>query len=203
MTTAGNRSRELVQQVLQAQWAEVGVRIAIDNEDARTFFGQTVSERRFPAMAMFAWVSSPENVPRTTLHTDHIPTEDNNWAGQNYTGFSNAAMDALIEADRGRVGPAAAGGAVALDPGDLCRGTAGAAALLPRQPLYPAVVAGGRHPHWPSGAFDPVGRGLAAGGVIRGRSARAAAGVRLPGEVPVFAGMTGKGQHPEPRTTAR
>lgn len=98
MTTAGNRSRELVQQVLQSQWAEVGVRIAIDNEDARTFFGQTVSERRFPAMAMFAWVSSPENVPRTTLHTDHIPTEDNNWAGQNYTGFSNAAMDALIEA---------------------------------------------------------------------------------------------------------
>lgn len=98
MTTAGNRTRELVQQVLQQQWAQVGVRITIDNEEARTFFGQTVSRRAFPAMAMFAWVSSPENVPRTTLHSDHIPTEANNWSGQNYPGFANAAMDTLIEA---------------------------------------------------------------------------------------------------------
>jgi peptide/nickel transport system substrate-binding protein len=105
MTTAGNRTRELVQQVLQAQWAEVGVRITIDNEEARTFFGETTSKRAFPAMAMFAWVSSPENVPRTTLHTDHIPTEENNWAGQNYTGFSNAAMDSLIESAEVELNP--------------------------------------------------------------------------------------------------
>jgi len=98
MTTAGNRTRELVQQVLQSQWAEVGVRITIDNEDARTFFGETVSRRAFPAMAMFAWISSPENVPRTTLHSDHIPTAENNWAGQNYPGFDNPAMDAMLEA---------------------------------------------------------------------------------------------------------
>ena len=47
---------------------------------------------------MFAWISSPENVPRTVLHTDHIPTAENGWSGQNYTGFSNPEMDALIEA---------------------------------------------------------------------------------------------------------
>jgi len=105
MTTAGNRTRELVQQVLQAQWGEVGVRITIDNEDARTFFGETTSRRAFPAMAMFAWVSSPENVPRTTLHTDHIPAADNGWAGQNYTGFSNAAMDILLEATEVELDP--------------------------------------------------------------------------------------------------
>ena len=44
-----------------------------------------------------AWVASPENVPRTILHTDHIPTPDNNWAGQNYTGYCNPEMDALID----------------------------------------------------------------------------------------------------------
>ena len=97
MTTAGNRTRELVEQVLQSQWKQLGIDARIRNQPARVFFGQTVSERKFPAMAMFAWISAPESVPRTTLHSDHIPTADNNWAGQNYTGFNNAEADALIE----------------------------------------------------------------------------------------------------------
>jgi peptide/nickel transport system substrate-binding protein len=98
MTTAGNRTRELVEQVLQSQWKQLGIDARIRNQPARVFFGQTVSERKFPAMAMFAWISAPESVPRTTLHSDHIPTADNNWAGQNYTGFRNKDVDALIEA---------------------------------------------------------------------------------------------------------
>ena len=97
MTTAGNRTRELVEQVLQSQWKKLGVDVRIRNQPARVFFGQTVTERKFTAMAMFAWISSPENVPRTTLHSDHIPTPDNNFAGQNYTGFANPEMDRLIE----------------------------------------------------------------------------------------------------------
>ncbi len=97
MTTAGNRSRELVQQVLQSNWRRLGIDIRIRNEPARVFFGQTVSQRRFPAMAMFAWISAPESVPRTTLHSTMIPTQENNFSGQNYTGFQNARMDALID----------------------------------------------------------------------------------------------------------
>jgi peptide/nickel transport system substrate-binding protein len=98
MTTAGNRSRELVEQVLQSQWKQVGVDARIRNEPARVFFGETVSKRKFTGAAMFAWLSAPENVPRTTLYSDQIPTAANNWAGQNYTGFKNAEMDALIDA---------------------------------------------------------------------------------------------------------
>lgn len=97
MTTAGNRSRELVQQVLQGMWRQIGVDIRIRNEPPRVFFGETVSRRRFQAMALFAWISSPENVPRTILHSTEIPTEARNWSGQNYTGFRNAEMDDLIE----------------------------------------------------------------------------------------------------------
>ncbi|MBM3573474.1 MAG: peptide ABC transporter substrate-binding protein, partial [Alphaproteobacteria bacterium] len=98
MTTAGNRSRELVQQVLQNQWKQVGVEVRLRNEPARVFFGETVSKRKYSAMAMFAWVSSPENVPRTTLHSEQIPSPANGWGGQNYTGFKNAEMDGLIDA---------------------------------------------------------------------------------------------------------
>lgn len=98
MTTAGNRSRELVQQVMQSQWKAIGVDARIRNEPARVFFGETVSKRRFPHLAMFAWVSAPESVPRTTLHSKSIPTEANNWSGQNYTGYANPRVDDLIDA---------------------------------------------------------------------------------------------------------
>ena len=97
-TTAGNRSRELVEQVLQSQWRAVGIDAKIKNQPARVLFGQTISERRFTGAVMFAWISSPENVPRTTLHSDQIPAPENNYAGQNYMGFKNPEMDALIDA---------------------------------------------------------------------------------------------------------
>lgn len=97
MTTAGNRTRELVEQVLQSQWKAAGIAVDIRNEPARVFFGETVTKRKFPDMAMFAWISAPESVPRTTLHSEEIPTEANNWSGQNYTGFNNPEMDDLLE----------------------------------------------------------------------------------------------------------
>jgi peptide/nickel transport system substrate-binding protein len=98
MTTAGNKSRELVEQVLQDFWKRVGIEIRIRNEPARVLFGETVTRRRFSAMVMYAWLSAPESLPRTTLATASIPTEANNWAGQNYTGYSNPDMDRLIDA---------------------------------------------------------------------------------------------------------
>ncbi|GBD40883.1 Oligopeptide-binding protein OppA [bacterium HR39] len=96
-TTAGNRTRELVQQVLQGMWRQAGIEVRIDNEPPRVFFGETVTKRRFE-MAMFAWISSPENVPRSTLHCEEIPSEENGWSGQNFTGYCNPEMDALIDA---------------------------------------------------------------------------------------------------------
>ena len=97
MTTAGNRTRELVQQILQSQWKAVGFDIKIKNEPARVFFGRTMTERRYLGLGMYAWMSSPENVPRTTLYSEHIPTKANNFAGQNYTSFKNAEIDELLE----------------------------------------------------------------------------------------------------------
>ncbi len=97
-TTAGARVREQVQQVLQHYWKQIGVEILIQNQPARVFFGQTVREHRFEGMAMFAWISAPESLPRSTLHSSMIPTKANNWAGQNYTGYQNMAVDQLLDA---------------------------------------------------------------------------------------------------------
>ena len=96
MTTAGNRTRELVQQVLQSQWQQIGVDIRIRNEAARVYFGETLTKRKHKGLAMFAWISAPENVPRSTLHSEEIPTEMNGWSGQNFTSYSNPELDQLL-----------------------------------------------------------------------------------------------------------
>jgi len=98
ITTAGNRSRELVAQVIQAQWRKAGIDLKIRTEPPRVLFGDTMTRRKFADLAMFAWYSSPENVPRTTLHSTLIPSAENNWSGQNYTGYANPKMDALLDA---------------------------------------------------------------------------------------------------------
>lgn len=96
-STAGNRTRELVQQVLQEQWRKAGVEVRINNQPARVLFGETMRERKFPAMAMFAWLSAPENIPRTILHSTMIPTPENGFSGQNYVGFRDAETDRIID----------------------------------------------------------------------------------------------------------
>jgi peptide/nickel transport system substrate-binding protein len=97
MTTAGNRSRELVEQVLQAQWRQVGIEVRLDNQPARVLFGQTLRERKFPALAMFAWISAPDALPRSTLHSSMIPGPANGFSGQNYPGLRDPSVDQMLD----------------------------------------------------------------------------------------------------------
>ena len=98
MTTAGNKTREAVEQVIQSQWQALGIQAPIRNEPPRVFFGETTTQRKVPGASMYAWISSPDNLPQTTLHSTMIPTEDNNWSGQNYPGYANPEMDRLLDA---------------------------------------------------------------------------------------------------------
>ena len=98
ITTAGNRARESVQQVLQGMWRAAGVEARIRNEPPRVLFGETLSHRKLAGAALYAWISGPENVPRSTLHSEEIPRAESNWSGQNFGGWRNAEMDGLLEA---------------------------------------------------------------------------------------------------------
>ena len=97
MTTAGNKTRELIQQVLQSQWQQVGIGIRIRNEPPRVYFGNTVTYRKFKALAMYAWLSAPESIPRSQLHSTMIPSNENGWSGQNYPGYRNPALDRVLD----------------------------------------------------------------------------------------------------------
>lgn len=97
MTTAGNKARELVLVYLKDQWKQIGVDAQIKTEQARTFFGETVRKGQYLGMAMYAWVSSPENSPRSVLHSESIPTKQNGFSGQNSMHYKNAQVDQLLE----------------------------------------------------------------------------------------------------------
>jgi peptide/nickel transport system substrate-binding protein len=96
-TTAGNRSRELVEQVLQSEWKQIGVDIRIHNEPARVLFGDTLTHRHFD-LAMYAWITAPENAPRSIFRSDEVPDEANSYAGQNLSDYKNPEMDKIIDA---------------------------------------------------------------------------------------------------------
>lgn len=96
MTTAGNKTRELVEVYLQNGWRQIGVEVNTKNEPARVFFGETTKKRLFDSMALFAWVSSPENSPRSTFMSTSIPTAKNGYSGQNQMGWKNKDVDKLL-----------------------------------------------------------------------------------------------------------
>jgi len=98
ITTAGNRNREQIQQVLQSQWKQIGIDVRLKIEPPRVFFGETVHKRGYSGLAMYAWVSSPQSVPRTTLHSQEIPSEANGWSGQNSGGYKSPEMDRTLDA---------------------------------------------------------------------------------------------------------
>jgi peptide/nickel transport system substrate-binding protein len=105
-TTAGNRLREVQEQVLQSQWKAVGIETVIKNEPARTLFGQTLTHGTFPGLVMYAWSSSVGASPRNMLGSDQIPTAANGWSGANYVGYSDKDMDADIARAEAELDPA-------------------------------------------------------------------------------------------------
>ena len=105
-TTAGNRLRELQEQVLQSNWKGACIQVDIKNEPARTLFGDTLKHRSFTGMEMYGWSSNVTESPLRTLDSQQIPTAANNYGGSNYPGFSDPKMDADIDAVAGELDPA-------------------------------------------------------------------------------------------------
>lgn len=96
-TTAGNLSREVVQQVIQSDWRKAGIDVVIKNQPPRVLFGETLRKRLFDGGVIYAWMASPRNIPKTTMHSSMIPTADNGYAGQNHVAYDNREADRVID----------------------------------------------------------------------------------------------------------
>ena len=97
-TTAGNATRERVQQILQAQWKAVGVDMNIQNYPASAVFAQEFigggSNGKWDAL-MYAWTADPSLEKGNLFSSTQIPTAANGFAGQNEPGWKNAEYDKL------------------------------------------------------------------------------------------------------------
>lgn len=104
-TTAGNRLREQIAQLIQAQLAQVGIETAIQNYPSRVLFDELHPRRRF-TMSMYSWVLAPVSGCGNLYSSGAIPREANNWSGSNYPGYRNPEMDQLCGAIPRELDPA-------------------------------------------------------------------------------------------------
>ncbi|BBN93657.1 extracellular solute-binding protein [Deinococcus grandis] len=99
-TTAGNSTRERVQQILQAQWKAVGVQVNIQNYPASVIFGPDFLSKGESGkwdMAMYAWSNNPVFEEGNLWKSEGIPTAANGYSGQNNPGWNNAEYDKLYK----------------------------------------------------------------------------------------------------------
>lgn len=105
-STAGNRSRELVEQVLQTMFKSVGIELSVKNVPPRVFFGEVVRRREFTGIVLFQSDPPLDWVPIPYFHSRFIPTAANNFSGINYSGLANPDLDTALDAALGELDPA-------------------------------------------------------------------------------------------------
>lgn len=93
-TTAGNKGREKMFQILQAQLKEVGIDVKFAFEEADTFFGKSTTNGNFQ-VGEWCWLAAPDPSVKTLFSTEQLPPN-----GQNYYRYKNADVTKWInEAD--------------------------------------------------------------------------------------------------------
>lgn len=93
---ADNKMIFMIQGYLQEAWKKAGVEVLTKNYPARVLFGEMIRKRKFD-MALYAWVSSPNEIQKMALHSAMIPSEQNAWSGTNRTGWTNKKVDQWLE----------------------------------------------------------------------------------------------------------
>ena len=96
-STAGDKRRELTEQVLQAQLHQAGFAVTIQNTDANTLFGTVLPAGTFQ-MGLYAEVVTDLDPGLcTVLCSQNIPGPANGNSGENWTRTSIPTLDPLLE----------------------------------------------------------------------------------------------------------
>ena len=93
LSTTTRQDRKDSAVVIQSQMKEIGIEIVPKFLASSYFFGTYCTHRMFQ-IAMFAWGGDPIDPSGYTLYgTDQVSSEENNWAGQNYTGIADKTLN--------------------------------------------------------------------------------------------------------------
>jgi peptide/nickel transport system substrate-binding protein len=97
-STAGNKRRELTEQVLQEQFKAAGIDMQIDNHKAGDLFGDILPKGDFQA-GLYAQVLTSLGPNTCNLFCiKNIPTAENNFSGNNWTRTNVADLDTQAQA---------------------------------------------------------------------------------------------------------
>jgi peptide/nickel transport system substrate-binding protein len=109
-TTTGNAMREALSQIFQSNMADIGIKVNLDLLPASVYFADDgpLSQRRFD-ICEYAWVSDADpggdtlwigvdilDAEGNVIISEQIPTEEDDWNGQNYDGWVNEEASQLI-----------------------------------------------------------------------------------------------------------
>ncbi|MGH9276509.1 MAG: ABC transporter substrate-binding protein [Acidimicrobiales bacterium] len=93
-TTAGNKRRELTEQIVQQQLKEAGFTMTVNNQKSGDLFGDQLPKGDFQ-VALYANVLTSFYPSNCNLFcSKNIPTAQNKFSGNNWTRTSNADLDA-------------------------------------------------------------------------------------------------------------
>jgi peptide/nickel transport system substrate-binding protein len=97
-TTAGNKTREQVTQLVASDLKAVGIQANLKYVPSDEYFADDgyLAKRQLD-MAEYAWILDVD--PSGSLYdSQYIPSADNNYSGQNYPGYKNTRFDSLSRA---------------------------------------------------------------------------------------------------------
>jgi peptide/nickel transport system substrate-binding protein len=98
-TVAGNKRRESIQDLIIPKLHDLGIEVTKDNSDADTLF-QTRLPNLDTEIGLYIQNASPDPTVSTQFACESIPTPQNNFSGQNNTGWCNQkATDLMHQAD--------------------------------------------------------------------------------------------------------
>jgi len=104
-TVAGNKRREAIQDLEIPKLHDLGIELVKDNSDADTLFQQRLPHLDTEVM-LFINSASPDPSVQSSLACDSIPSEANNFSGQNNYGWCNeqaskdmVSLDAVVDED--------------------------------------------------------------------------------------------------------
>ncbi len=96
-STAGDKRRELTEQIIQAQLRRAGFDVTIQNVDSNTLFGQVLPAGTFQ-MGLYAEVAADLDPGLCTVFcSQNIPSAANGNSGENWTRTNIASLDPLLQ----------------------------------------------------------------------------------------------------------
>lgn len=97
-TTAGNQTREQMALLIQNQLKQICVEITNKFVPLQEFNGNLARRRQFSGLMLSSIEFSPSTSPKIALGSNSIPTKQNSFVGNNFSGYRSDDMDEALAA---------------------------------------------------------------------------------------------------------